>query len=444
MATTPEGHGTEYGMEVPTLSRPDEAAAWVDARFAEGSDWIKIVYDDGRLYGIETMTTLDLATVGAVIEAAHARDRQAVVHASRLADALAVLEAGADGLVHVWLDEVIAPQDAARIAELGAFVIPTLSVNLSVTGGTGHRRLLEGPAAARLSRAQRDSLGRSFPVRDSSRANGQASQRSVEPLYAAGVPLLAGSDAPNPGTAFGITLHRELRLLGDAGLPTAAALAAATSVPADAFRLADRGRLAADQLGDLVLVEGDVREDLSRTLDIAAVWKDGHPVDLAAPAEAPARPATGPLELGDFDDGEAPAAWGTTTDAMMGGGSVAELEVTEGALRVQGEVKAGFAFPWAGAAVGLARDGAADLSSLSELRFRVRGTSGSARVMLIAGSAAGPPASLGIQVGEEWSEERLLLADFAGADLSGLQAVAFVAGPAPGRFELWLDDVEVR
>jgi hypothetical protein len=46
LATAPGGHGTEYGIQIPTLSTPAEAQAWVDARIAEGSDYIKIVYDD--------------------------------------------------------------------------------------------------------------------------------------------------------------------------------------------------------------------------------------------------------------------------------------------------------------------------------------------------------------------------------------------------------------
>src|SRR5215831_5841201 len=48
-ATVPGGHGTEYGLPVPTLTSPDEARAWVDARVAEGSDYIKIIYDDGAV-----------------------------------------------------------------------------------------------------------------------------------------------------------------------------------------------------------------------------------------------------------------------------------------------------------------------------------------------------------------------------------------------------------
>ncbi len=67
---------------------------------------------------------------------------------------------------------------------------------------------------------------------------------SVARVHAAGVPILPGMDAPNPGTAHGASLHRELELLVRGGLTPLEALRAATSLPAVAFALQDRGRIA--------------------------------------------------------------------------------------------------------------------------------------------------------------------------------------------------------
>jgi hypothetical protein len=36
------GHGTEYAMPIPTITSPGEARAFVDARIAEGSDYITV------------------------------------------------------------------------------------------------------------------------------------------------------------------------------------------------------------------------------------------------------------------------------------------------------------------------------------------------------------------------------------------------------------------
>lgn len=43
LVTAPGGHGTEYGFEIPTLTAPEQADAFVQARIEEGSDYIKIV-----------------------------------------------------------------------------------------------------------------------------------------------------------------------------------------------------------------------------------------------------------------------------------------------------------------------------------------------------------------------------------------------------------------
>jgi hypothetical protein len=74
LVTAPGGHGTEYGVPIPTLSGADGAQEFVDARLAEGSDWIKLVVDDGSAWGLD-LPTLDAATVRAVVAAAHARGR---------------------------------------------------------------------------------------------------------------------------------------------------------------------------------------------------------------------------------------------------------------------------------------------------------------------------------------------------------------------------------
>jgi hypothetical protein len=74
LATAPGGHGTQYGMTIPTISSPDSAQAFVEARIAEGSDWIKIVFDGGRSHGMST-PTIDLPSLRALIVAALHRGR---------------------------------------------------------------------------------------------------------------------------------------------------------------------------------------------------------------------------------------------------------------------------------------------------------------------------------------------------------------------------------
>ena len=226
LATAAGGHRTQFGtsLAVEPVRGPAEAASWVQAPKAEGSGWIKIVYEDGVTYGMP-IPSLDRETIGALVGAAHAEGLLAVMHVSTLAHALEAVELGADGLVHVWGDALVNDAQAARIAETGVFVVPTLSV---VTA----------------------------PVTDERAARGEVAIENVRRLHAVGVRLLAGTDAPNAGTASGIPLHYELQLLVRAGLSGAEALAVATSIPATAFGIEDRGRTEAGRIADLVLFDG--------------------------------------------------------------------------------------------------------------------------------------------------------------------------------------------
>ena len=96
------------------------------------------------------------------------------------------------------------------------------------------------------------------------------------------VPILAGTDADNPTTSHGASIHRELELLVHSGLTPQEALAAATSVPASAFHLEDRGVIAPGKRADLLLVKGDPTRDIRATRDIVSVWKLGVENDRAA------------------------------------------------------------------------------------------------------------------------------------------------------------------
>lgn len=99
LATAPGGHGTEYGMEIPTITDPKKAQAWVDDRIAEGSDYIKLVYDDASEYGgRRTRPTLSKPLMKAIIDAAHNRGKLAVVHIGSEWQAEDAINAGADGL----------------------------------------------------------------------------------------------------------------------------------------------------------------------------------------------------------------------------------------------------------------------------------------------------------------------------------------------------------
>lgn len=455
LATAPGGHGTQYGIEVPTLTAPDQADAWVAARLAEGSDYIKIVLENGGVVG-RPLPSLEAEVVAALVRAAHARETLAVAHATNYPQAETALAAGADGLVHLFREGIAAEEFVARAADRGLFVVPTLTVLESTTGvQSGASLVADRRFDSLLTGAEIANLSTSFPARAS--VTMDAAFESVRLLHAAGVPILAGSDAPNPGTTHGASMHRELELLVAAGLDPLAALAAATSQPARAFGLADRGRVAPGLRADLVLIQGDPREDITSTRAIEAVWKGGRAIARPIQQQAQAGAALPGGLVADFESGEASAAfgfgWASSTDSMMGGESTVTFEVVAGgaagtskALAIRGEIKPGFPFPWAGAMFfpGDAPMAAVNLSATAEVAFLAKGTPGTYRLMAFTESLGQMPGQQFFEVGREWKEVVIPVDGFAGADFGGLEGLLWTGGPAQGAFELVVDQIELR
>jgi imidazolonepropionase-like amidohydrolase len=93
----------------------------------------------------------------------------------------------------------------------------------------------------------------------------------VGQLYAAGVPLVAGTD----NTA-GFALHRELELYVQAGIPAGEAIRIATQNGARYAGLeGELGRIAPGLRADLILVDGDPTRNISDIRRVAYVLKDG-------------------------------------------------------------------------------------------------------------------------------------------------------------------------
>ena len=261
------------------LSRPgDDVQAFVDARIAEGADYIKVIYE----HAFPTLTKEQLEDV---VAAVHRRNTLVVAHVTAQRDARDAIAAGVDGLVHVFADSPPEADFAGFAARHGVFVVPTLSVIEAATGATDTTWWQDDPRLAPYSRPRCGrSLERKMPPGIGAELKLAHAQAAVGALHRAGVPILAGTDAPSPGLAHGLSLHRELELLVLSGLTPLEALASATSEPARAFGFHDRGRIAEGRRADLLLVDGDPTVDIRATRDIVGVWKLGRRARFDRPA----------------------------------------------------------------------------------------------------------------------------------------------------------------
>lgn len=275
-ATAPGGHPSAMYAPFPTVAGPHQAEQFVVDRIAEGSDYLKIISGAGGLW-----PSLDAATIGALVAAAHARGLLVVAHVSSGAGVEEVVSGGVDVIAHVPVDAELDQALVARLAGAGIAVGPTLATVENTLGGSGGAAVAADPRLAgglgeewvrRLTAEAPRLGGRRLPPYSPAEAN-------VRLLAAAGVTLLAGTDAPNPGPVFGASLHRELELLVRSGQDPAQALAAATSAPARVFGLSDRGCVGTGLRADLVLVSGDPLQDIAETRSIERIWRGGTACD---------------------------------------------------------------------------------------------------------------------------------------------------------------------
>ncbi|WP_433594458.1 amidohydrolase family protein [Nocardia sp. CA-145437] len=230
--------------DVGIIRHPDQAEAMVAQRVSAGSDYIKLILEAPGEGGPDT------DTAKAVVTAAHARGLTVVAHTSTPGAYAMAIDAGVDALTHVPIGARLPAADIDRLATGAHVVIPTLV-------------MMEGVAEIH-------GVAQYFPV----------SLKTVGALHAAGVPILAGTDANQmPGIPFhpphGASLHHELELLVRAGLTPAAALNSATTLPARHFGLTDRGAITPGLRADLILLDADPLADITATRAIRKIWCAG-------------------------------------------------------------------------------------------------------------------------------------------------------------------------
>ena len=95
--------------------------------------------------------------------------------------------------------------------------------------------------------------------------------KMTKALYNAGIPIVAGTDA-----LAGFSLHRELELCAQAGIPASKVLQLATLGAAHVMkRDNDLGSIAPGKLADVILVDGDPSTHISDIRRVTIVVKDG-------------------------------------------------------------------------------------------------------------------------------------------------------------------------
>jgi len=461
LVTAPGGHGTQFGFVIPVLDSASEALRFVDARIAEGSDYIKIVYDDGAEWGFR-FPALSQATMVAAVASARARRKVSVVHIGTFVDARAAIAAGTNVVGHFFADSEPDPDFGAFAAQHGVSVITTLAPLIRLSGDLTSGTALIGSPNVRpfLDSTQISDVQRGFPL-DLLKAKLNVTVDLARQLREAHVRILAGTDAPNPGTAHGVAMHLELCNIVDVGYTPVEALRAATSAPADVFGLGDRGRIRAGKRADLFLVNGDPTQDIRTSTAIVSIWKRGNLVSRAATPLALMN--FGPMPVARFDRAPAggrdtvPAVahfheWRAVNDRDAGGQSTAAIALVPGgaegstsALGVSGVLQPGAPAPAAGVGYHPRRRLMTPPPFLHRTGFDIWVKGDAIPVRIVYRLSDGRSVSQPLPVTRAYRLVRIRFAD-AGVDPSAILGIDFLAGPAaPGKaFAFVLDEFRLR
>ncbi len=174
--------------------------------------------------------------------------------------------------------------DFKHIAKNGTWVVPTLTVMYGVSRLPD--TLLPNDSTNRyrsVALRRLEKMMMTLPT-NVTPAAGQVGRKIfakrvalVGTLHQAGVRLMTGTDSPGSGVFPGFSLHDELALFVQGGMPPMDALRAATYEPARYFNALDSlGTIEKGKVADLVLLDADPLADILNTRRIGAVIYNGH------------------------------------------------------------------------------------------------------------------------------------------------------------------------
>jgi imidazolonepropionase-like amidohydrolase len=297
------------------LAEPADAGSYVRYLAARGAGAVKLWFIPVEERPFEELEALAAATGEATREAG----LPLIVHATGLREAKAALRAGARVLVHSVDDQPVDEEFLDLARSNGTVYTPTLTV------ARGYLRLFasvlreEPPAIddhngcvdletrARVAETGRlGELGRARGFTEERLAGfeGQiAGQEKVAAanllaVHRAGIPVAMGTDAGNPLTLPGPSVHAELEAMAATGLTPAEVLVAATRGGARAMGLEDEiGTVEAGKAADLLVLGADPTASVRAFRELRWVVRAGLPArveelsyDPTPAAEAPAAP----------------------------------------------------------------------------------------------------------------------------------------------------------
>lgn len=468
--TTPLGHGAELGRDSFSFEvlTPREAAAAFKRVLPYQPDVLK-VFTDGWRYGTAPdMTSMDQATLNALVDEAHRHGFEVLTHTVTLEKGKIAARADVDCIAHAISDQPVDDEFIQLLKARGTYYAPTMAVyeNRQPMRDSSFLQAVLEPAAEESIRTDRSS-SMAPDLQERRKKRWENILHNTRALRQAGIPLALGTDAGVTGTYHGWATLHELELLVSGGLTPLEALQAGTGNPAKFLGLAqERGTIAPGRIADLVLVKGVPHENISDIWKIQRVFREGHEVDrqklaleINAPAPIPPEVASAREWIDDFESQEgrnqAGSVWTANYESGHDHTRVQYLRIWRSpgnhSLLISAQMaERGHPFVHLVAPLSRGTMRLSDASAYQGIQFDVRGE-GDYRILIQSlESRDGFYFSASFQAGAEWKKLSVPFTAFqkqeqayAASRAKDLQAISFeLSGSAGEKKWLELDNVK--
>lgn len=228
------------------------------------------------------------AAYQAAIDEAHKANLKVFAEAPNLAVAKGLVDSGVDGFVGSIRDKEVDDALISAMKSKNVFLAPALSAlearfvyadNPDWLGEQSMREVYPATLSAYLNDPVTVNRIKRNPELGSYRQQFQTASANLKKLSAGGVKIAFASGSGSPDTFPGYFEHRELELMGAAGMTPADIIKAATVNSAEAIGAADMGALAPGKRADFMILPNNPLEKISNAKAIDRVYVGGHDED---------------------------------------------------------------------------------------------------------------------------------------------------------------------
>jgi imidazolonepropionase-like amidohydrolase len=261
----------------------------------KGREWVHSTRDGGYDY-VKVYDNLTIATFDAILDEAYAQSIPVFGHVPKAVGLDHYLKSGAVSIEHMTgyinndkgdfdISESQLDYYAGLTAASGIWNCPTLTIWDRIPPQNGFEQVFTFPESKYLSSMVAWQWQTSLPYyykvdyegEDYIEQMRRLTMRMVKVLYDNGCRLVIGTDMNVIGTFPGFSIHREMELFVEAGIPERETLAAATIEAAHCLGLeAKYGSIEAGKAANMVLLNANPLDDITNTQSIESVLVNGN------------------------------------------------------------------------------------------------------------------------------------------------------------------------